>query len=421
LVLLINLPQVQTFTPLSLLCLAGMLTANGVECKVVDGNIEGYDAIVKEIKRDYPIVGLSCMTARRWDVFDTAVLIKELSPRSTVVIGGVHASLMPEQCKKYADVVIKGDGEAPLLDLCQGKEPKERVIPLDELPFPDYDKVNLKSYRGYAFRRNDFRKMNGIAIRKSPMVLIQASRSCTSHCRFCSSFYIQGKYRVKNPVRMADEIELLYNKGLVNFYFADDAFYLDKDLGIKFCQEIDRRKMKIVFHIQTRADAINDEYAYWLKRAGCYRVQVGLESGSDLILQKMHKSIDIETIHNGIKSCKKYGLYIQVCFILGNEGETDETIEETRKFLKRVNPEILSTAKHGLLLFPGTAVYREAVKEGMISEDFWDTRESLRSYKFPQEQIDKWIKRTHTYNFDSSIRYYFEKFLEWKNPIPEQA
>lgn len=337
-ILLIHLGRDTMWPPLNLLCLAGMLKDNGIECKVIDEHISGRDELMREIRRGYPIVGISCMTAHRWDVFDTALVVKRISPRSTVVIGGVHASLMPEQCAKYADVVIGGDGEGPLLDLCQGKEPRERFIPLDELPFPDYDKVNLKTYRGYALKRFDRRKMNGIDIRRNPTMLVQASRGCNGHCRFCSSFYIQGKYRVKNPVRLADEIELLYAKGMVNFYFADDAFYLDKTLGIRFCQEIDSRRLHIAFHIQTRADAIDDEYAYWLKRAGCYRVQVGLETGSEILLKTMHKSESLDSIYQGIRVCQNHGLHTQVGFIVGNEWETDETIEETRRLLKKLNP-----------------------------------------------------------------------------------
>lgn len=414
-ILLVNLPQEMVFPPLNLLCLAGMFGSNGVECKILDTNMCGHNKVIKEVKRGYPIVGISCMTARRWDAFDFAATIRKLSPRSTIVMGGVHASLMPEQCQQHADVVIKGDGEGPLLDVCQGKDPTERFVPLDELPFPDYDKVDLSLYRGYALKRFDSRKMNGIDIRKHPMVLVQASRGCNRHCRFCSSFYVQGPYRTKNPIRMADEIEVLYAKGVRSLYFADDSFYLDKAQGVRFCRELVARKLSVAFHIETRADVIDDEYASWLKRAGCYRVQVGLETGSDLILKTMHKMADVEAIYRGVRSCKKHGLHIQANIIVGNEGETDGTIEETRALLKRVDPSILSAARHGLLLLPGTAVYRQALRDGMITDDFWDTRETVRTYKFPQRQIDQWLKRTHTYSLEQTARYYYERYLEWKS------
>jgi hypothetical protein len=133
-VLLIALPTMGKWTPLNLMCLAGMLDRHGIDCTIVDTNIVGERGVRAEIDRGYGIVGLSVMSPARWVAFDTATLIRRRSPRSLIVMGGVHATLMPEQVQKHCDVVIKGDGEAPFLDLCQGKEPIERFLPIDDLP-----------------------------------------------------------------------------------------------------------------------------------------------------------------------------------------------------------------------------------------------------------------------------------------------
>jgi len=409
-VLLIALPTFGMWTPLNLLYLAGMLENHGIDCTIVDWNTEGCSGVIKEICKKYDIVGLSVLTSTRWNSFDTAALIREYSPESLIVMGGVHATLMPEQCQKYCDVVIKGDGEAPFLDLCQGKKPLERFLPINSLPIPAYHKIDLSKYPGRGYSKYDFRKANGVNIHGVPRVSMQATRSCTSHCRFCSSPKVQGEYRMRDPCRVVGEMGYLYVRyGIRHFYFNDDSFYLDRDRGIEFC-ELVARKLKVAFHIETRADVLDLEYAIALKRAGCYRVQVGLETGSPEVLGRMSKSIDLDAIRDGIQNCKKAGLRVDANLIVGNEGETDETIEQTRKFLKNANPTTISSTWNGLLLFPGTAVYRKAIKEGLITDDFWETREECKVYKFSPEQIGQWNHRVYTYKFIPRLRYWAQLF-----------
>ena len=396
-----------TWVPLNLLYLAGTLDANGIDCTVVDQSIVGTNGVFKEVyEGQYDIVGLSVLTDIRWGAFDMARVVRKLSPRSKIVMGGVHATLMPEQCKKYCDVVIKGDGEGPFLDLCQGKEPRPRFLPIDEIPFPAWHKIDLFRYPARGVSKYDRRRVNGIKLHKTPRISIQATRSCQSHCRFCSSWYVQGPYRMRSPKLVVDEMELLYNRGIRSFYFNDDSFYLDRTVGIDFCRELIRRDLEVAFHIETRADVLDLEYARWLKAAGCYRVQVGVETGSDAILAQMHKDTDTEAVYEGIRNCRKAGLRVEALMIIGNEGETDETIEETRRFLRKAKPHTVTSTWDGLLLFPGTAVYRRAVKEGMITDAFWDTREKIKAYKFTPEQLHKWNARIASYTMLSRLRYW---------------
>ena len=408
-VLLIALPNNgMKWVPLNLLYLAGTLDAHGIDVTIVDMNIDPMEVVLTEIRRGYDIVGMSVLTSTRWDAFFMAENIRWMSPKSKVVLGGVHASLMPGQCQKYCDVVIKGDGELPFLDLCLGKKPIERIAPIDGL-YPAWHKIDLWRYPGKGFTKHDKRKANGVDIANLPRISLQTSRSCLSHCRFCSSFYVQGPYRMRNPVKVVDEMEMLYSKGHKSFYFIDDSFYLDKSKALEFCAEVLRRKLKVAFHIQTRADVLDKEYTEALRLAGCYYVSIGVETGSELILESLHKSTEVSAAERAIYNCHKVGIRTEALLIVGNEGETDETIEQTRKFLRRANPTTVSSAKEGLLLFPGTAVYRKSVKEGLISEDFWDTMERCKVYRFSPEQIEKWNKRVYTYRLLPTLRYHFSK------------
>jgi anaerobic magnesium-protoporphyrin IX monomethyl ester cyclase len=400
-VLLIALPNnSMKWTPLNLLSLAGTLEDNGIDCKVVDSNIEN---VYPEIRKNYDIIGLSVLSNTRWDAFDLATDIRKLC-KSKIVMGGVHATLMPEQCIKYCDVVIKGDGESPFLDLCQGREPVEKVLPIDSLRTA-YNKIDLFKYPGKGFTTHDFRKAGGIDIKNSPRTSIYSSRSCNSHCRFCSSFYVQGKYRMRDPKKVVDEMESL--KPINHFYFIDDSFYLDKEKGLEFCREIIDRNLKVAFHIQTRADILDLEYVTELKRAGCYYISIGVETGSEKVMEGLHKSTGVNSAEMAIRNCNKVNLRTEALLIVGNEDESDESIEETRGFLKKVKPTTASSANRGLMILPGTAVYQRALKEGQITEDFWETRTPVKTYKFSQEQIDKWRKRVHTYSFLNNLRWMY--------------
>jgi radical SAM superfamily enzyme YgiQ (UPF0313 family) len=113
----------------------------------------------------------------------------------------------------------------------------------------------------------------------------------------------------------------------------------------------------------------------------------------------MGKSTNVDAIYNGIQACKKVGLRVDANLIVGNVGETDETIEETRTFLREADPDTISSTWRGLLLLPGTAIYKRAKKEGLIDDNFWDTREGCRTYKYSKEQIEKWNRRIMTYKF----------------------
>jgi radical SAM superfamily enzyme YgiQ (UPF0313 family) len=220
---------------------------------------------------------------------------------------------------------------------------------------------------------------------------------------------VQGKYRQRSPVKVVEEIEHLYEKGMRSFFFVDDSFYLDEDKAISFASEILRKRLRIAYRIQTRADVLSDEYVEALADSGCYNIALGVESGSEVVLSKMHKGNDSEITLKAIQRAKRAGIRVEALMIVGNEGETDETIEETRRFLKLARPTTVAPAKDGLFLFPGTAVYNQAIKEGQITEGIWDTRVRVPVWKYDQKQLAKWTKRIHTHRMSTGLRYYLTK------------
>jgi radical SAM superfamily enzyme YgiQ (UPF0313 family) len=398
------------YAPLGLMYLAGNLKVHGMDCEIIDGNVDGWGPVIEAIKRKPEIVGIGVMSATRWNSFDVVAKVRELSPKTTVVLGGPHATLMPEHTQKFADIVIQGDAEQSFVDVCQGKEPSGPIWDMDKIPLPDWDKVNWKKYPGRGYSRFNPMPHNGIPILFSPRLGIVASRGCRASCRFCA-FHVQGKYRQRSPSRVADEIEMLYAKGARHFCFQDDAWYLDREKGIEFCEEIVGRKLRIAFSVMTRAANVDEEFVHSLKAAGCYSMWFGVESGSPEILKSMHKSVTLDELKRAFHLCRKLKMRTAALMLIGYPGETDATIEDSRNFMRECNPSAMSSAG-GLWIMPATAVYQQAKKKGLIDDSFWDTRQPFKVWEFSPQQIRKWMLRVHSYTPYHGFQFWFGSMLD---------
>jgi radical SAM superfamily enzyme YgiQ (UPF0313 family)/GT2 family glycosyltransferase/cytochrome c-type biogenesis protein CcmH/NrfG/predicted O-methyltransferase YrrM len=409
-----------TNPPLGLLYLAGSLVKCGIDTHVTDGSLYGFGAIenaVKSLKPD--VVGITCLTATRKRSVDVARYIKSVLPKSLVVFGGPHATIMPEQLLKHypeIDCIVRGEGEATFLDVVMGKSFKDidglvyrdgdRIIKnrprkyfenLDEIPFPAWHLVDLWKYPG-----RDKGVFNGVDVEKSPRIPIVFSRGCIGRCNFCSSWWIWRGWRCRSPKNMVDEIELLvWRHGIRHFCFVDDTFTADVQASIDLCNEIIARDLKIAFFCTTRADCVSEELFYSLKRAGCYKISFGIESASQRVLDKIGKMATVEQSEKAIKMAKAAGLLTCAMMISGNVGETPATVKQSIEFLRKTQPDDVGIVG-GLWVFPGTQLYRTCKEKGFITDEFWlgDEHHKLYTLEYNKEQIDEFTKRIYFFNTD---------------------
>jgi len=362
--------------PLGLLYIAANLEANGIGVDVIDGFISGDKAIYDALGKKYPFVGVTCLTPARHSSIDILRRAKEAG--STTVIGGVHPTVMKKQMEgayPFIDHVVAGDGEQKMVDIVHGLDTlSERVLDLDMLPSPAWHKVDLAAYPAKDRFRFNLGSLSKLASQSIPKIAVEFSRGCSCRCTFCSAWWVKGKYRVRDPLKMADELqELVERYGIHQIGFADDDFATDREKVMKLCQEIIDRKLNIAWIATTRTDNIDEEIAEKMKEAGCYYVSFGIETGDPYTLQHIHKNVTIETAENAIRICRKAGMFVNALVIVGNFGETIETVTATRNFLRRARPSTVSAAG-GLWILPGTADYQRALREGFITEDFWLTK-----------------------------------------------
>jgi radical SAM superfamily enzyme YgiQ (UPF0313 family) len=403
--------------PLGLLYLAGTLLKNGFDVRIVDGCLEGKSAIEMSIAEFQPdMVGITCLTPGRKKALDVAKMAKDFNDSIKVVMGGAHPTIMHKQLLEhypFVDYIVLGEGEQTCLEIAQGKNPaqinglvyrendkivktppRKYVENLDAVPFPAWHLLDLKKYPAI-----DKGVIRGIDLAVEPRISVIFSRGCKGHCDFCSTWWIWQGWRHRSAANMADEIELLYkNHDVRHFCFADDAMSVDRQATIELCDEIIERRLNIAFHVTTRTDCVDEVVLEKLKAAGCYKIAFGIETGSPALLEKMRKENDIETAERAIRLSKNAGLLTTALLIIGNVGETENTVKDTIRFLRRAKPDDIGCVG-GLWVLPGTKLYQDCKRKGYIGDEFWLTDEPYKIYtsEYSQEELVKMQKKVTKY------------------------
>lgn len=389
-------------SPLGLLYLASFLRTYNKKLTVgvVDGAIEGEKAIIERLKEIKPdLVGVSVLTLGRHHSLKVARLAKQIVPGCKVVFGGIHATLMSQQMmENYSEVdyIVRGEGEVVLNDLVSGKKlnkinglvfrntdgavvknPNQALIKdINTIPFPAWDLVDLSKYpaRGYG-------TINGINLENEVRFTVIFSRGCMGACTFCSSWIVWTGYRTRTGKNVADEIELLVkNHNAKHFWFCDDTLTGNREEMISFCKEIIKRKLKVAMMGNTRVDKVDEKLLSWMKKAGFYRLDYGIESGSPAMLLKINKRTDLEKIKRAMTITKKSKMQAGALMMYGLPGETEKDRVLSEKLMSQIKPDGIGTLGE-VWIFPGTALYVQAKNAKIISDNFWLKKKPYYPYR----------------------------------------
>ena len=428
--------------PLGLAYLAAMLEKEKLEVSVVDmceNSIEDIKGIIKEHNPD--IVGISCFTQTRKVVFRMASLIKKINKKITIVLGGSHATFLYEQIlKNYKeiDIVVLYEGEFTFPELIKtladkgdlnkvkgiafrkGKkivktEERETIHDLDILPFPAYHLFDLNRYVTVSHDNIPGSGLDGKRNSELKCVDIITTRGCPNRCTYCSTtVFWKNKYRAMSPKRVADLIEHLYKKYEIKvFSFDDDTFTVLQGRVIEICKEIIKRKIKIRWSCGTRVNFVSEELLKWMKKAGCYHIFFGVESGSSTILRNINKLCTKKQILDSIKLCKKIGINAGMQIMVGNSGENNKTIKETMDLIKETDPPSLGTSI--VTIFPGTELYELSKRQGFINDAYWlsDGYAPIYTYENSLQKLRKYEHEILLYHYLKKRDYlrYVSSFL----------
>lgn len=374
-----NIPSI------SLATLAGALIKAGYkDVKILNLNLsKNPSAEIQKVISDYKpdFAGITFVTPLFYSACEICKKIKKVSPDTIVIGGGVHSTTLPEETLKNSqfNLVAIGEGEDTIVEIVKGKnwedidgiayKKDEKVIVnprrplienLDDLPFPAWQLYDIPKYF-----------LSYITCRKNPVGPIETSRGCPFNCCFCNKTVFQRRFRVKSAERVVDEMERMLKLGFKEIRIYDDNFSADMERAKSICDLIIERGLKFPWNISNglRVDRIDQELLLKLKRAGCYRTSIGIESGNQNVLDEINKAITLEQVRNAVTLIKKAKIECMGFFILGLPGETEKTMQDTIDFAKELK---LDFAKAGIVSpFPGTPLFEKWEKEGRILSHNW--------------------------------------------------
>lgn len=383
--------------PLGIASLAAYLREKGIRPLLIDALAENMTPadIIETIEKYKPrLVGLSSLTVNFHRAIICAEAIKEKFPNLLTLIGGHHATIMPQEIIKENpcfDLVCIGEGELTLLDIIEkykGNEYKdfmqdyaildaikgicyrrnkeavltecrELITNLDTLPFPARDLFKMERYMPLP---DQYKRL--------PLVHLTAIRGCPFNCSFCSNNAVYGtKIRAKSPGRLLEEIKyLIKDYGAKDISFWDDTLTVNKNWMREVCELILKEKLDITWTCYAAVRTLDRELLALMKKAGCWNIFCGFESGDQKLLDLLNKGITLDQIRTVNRWCKELDIEVRGSFMVALPGETPELFRKTINFAKELNPDYVLFCI--TTPYPKTKLFEEAHKYGSLDLNF---------------------------------------------------
>lgn len=367
-----GLPVPPPYMPIGLLYVASALERSGFGVSVVDLNRNGQSNLWAEVDKA-DVIGISMLSYARSQAYQIIADIRQrYGDGKKIVLGGPFASSLPELLAQTLPVnaVVVGEGEAAFASLCaawlQGMNGFHNIvwgelIDMNTLPRPAWQHSAFDAWDMQIAKSRPDWMANGVRIGDARWAPIIASRGCHGRCVFCNTYEHWGRQvRFRRGGDIANEMEeLVTDYGVNLFSFDDDAFPYDREQCMEFCHEIKKRNLHVAWKADTRADVFDAEMLRAMKDAGCFMLAIGIESGSPTILRNIGKGLDLDKARQAIADMKEVGIIAYVLLMVGNPGETEETIKETVHFLEETKPNIYSFVT-GVMVLPGTRLQKMA-------------------------------------------------------------
>lgn len=382
-----QLRKMQPYPPLGTLYGASALRARGMSVAIFDSMLvdpaEHFAAalerhrprIVAVYEDDFNFLSKMCLTRMRrvaWEIADAA-----RSVGATVISHGSDAADNPALFLDHGfDYVLRGEAEETLAQVCSAVLHSEPIGQVDglvrrderglhvfsavaraknpqwhDLPAPSRDLIDLEPYREAWTKAHGYFSTNMVS-----------SRGCPFHCNWCAKPISGNKFHLRSAVSVADEMKWLkVNAGVQHIWFADDVFALSAGWMQQFAMEVQARDAAVPFKIQSRADLMSEQTVQALKIAGCTEIWMGIESGSQAVLDAMDKGLKLASIYTARERMRRAG--IRACYFLqfGYPGETWDDLQKTIALVRETKPDDIGISFSYPL--PGTVFYERVQAE----------------------------------------------------------
>lgn len=404
------------YVPLGILYLSAYLEEKGMENEVFDSTFASFADLEQKIldsKPQYLALYVNLMT--KINVLKIMQFVKNTASLKDmkIILGGPEVKNHAENFLKYgADYLVIGEGEETMYELINCLEEGEgraneklRLLPgiifldaegqvfqtaerlkiknIDELPFPNRKKVDLQLYL------DAWKKHHG-----QNAISVSTMRGCPYTCRWCSRAVYGVSYRRRSPAKVVAELqEIQANYAPDTLWFVDDVFTISHKWLREFTTLLQVAQLKIPYECITRADRLNEEVIDLLKESGCFRVWIGAESGSQAVIDKMDRRVEVTQVRNMIQLAQAKGIQAGTFVMVGYPGETEADIEETINHLKVANPDIFTIT----VAYPikGTEMYQEVETHITHFPDWATSTDRDLDFKraYPRKYYDFAVRR----------------------------
>ena len=420
-------------SPSSLLAIASVLQESNVPVEIIDFSVltkeEEEECLNHLVSRDdMLIVGFSLMSVQIAHCLRIIRKLKEKQPKTKIIIGGIHAVLFPEETCEHEliDYVCYADGEDMMVDLVEflnngkkkypehvaallykkngfvQKNPVGDLPEINDLPYSPYDLLDVERYVHRSWHPTD-------PSHKTRYFDILTGKGCPFRCTFCinalEDFY-DREYRGMSAERILDEVEYLMKRhDAKHFKFVDELFFVNRKRLMAFLDLVEKRRLKFTWTANIRADYFTRTYVdrkvlQRIKDAGCVFLTMGVESGSQRMLDFMKKDLKIESTIAAAESLAEIGVTGGFSFMYALPGETNEDIKETFRLIQKLYDIHPDTYIFGPAIFrpyPGNSLHDMCVEKGFPEKkhlDDWDLTGKIdREWGFAEAEDYKWVDK----------------------------
>ncbi len=442
--------QIQTPSPpLGLAYIGGFLKTKGIDYFAIDGcgeNLEKINKykyhediaiqglseyeIIDKIPENSTIIGFTCNFSHCWPlVLDLAIKARSRFPHAILVVGGEHATALPEGAFSNGlfDVVVYGEGEETLYELITKIHSdldwhnidgiiylnnngelitncsRKRILAIDNFPYPDWDNWSITDYI-------EHNQVTGIKLGRSIPIL--GSRGCPYACTFCSNEGMWGRrYIMRSGKSIVDEMEYLINKYNVNgFTFMDLTFIINRSKVLSFANELINRKLNINYQLPagTRCEAIDIELCKTLEKSGLKNFALAPESGSPKILRTIKKQISLPGFYNAVRTILQTKITVGCFVVIGFPEDTKESLKQTLKLIRKLAVMgIHDITVSKFIPYPGTHYYNNLLKKKIISNNSSKRDSMINFFDFHGRSVCKNISDK---SLSRLMRWYFINF-----------
>jgi len=404
--------------------LAAVLEAGGITVSIWDGQVEpaGLDSLEEELREFRPtVVGITAYSPMLAQVRAVARLSHSILPDCSVLVGGVHATVLPDEMldMEEIDVVVRGEAEPIIVSLIEsltnggeihtisgvsirrnGSHHHAPPIPmienLDSVPKPSLHLLKHHLYRPAP----EITMTNPSKIQS-----IITSRGCPYQCIFCSARLLSGRrYRYHSPKRVIEEIEqVIRDYDAREIVFLDDNFIVNKNRVYRICDDLIESGIskRLIWACNGRVDEVDQDMLFRMREAGCRLISFGVESGVKRLLNLIKKDITLQDSIQAVTWAKRAGIRVRTTLIIGLPTETVQETKQTIEFAKNLGSDF---AKFSLATpYPGTELCEIAETRGLMKSHDWSRASSMAGFSSYEplftpegrtgEEMKRWQRR----------------------------